>query len=176
KDVDIWENRITQAPAGERDFIDATSTILNNGEVLDDQARGWYITLPEGEKSYSRAILYDYAIVFTTYRADRVAPENPCEASSTTGTANIYGLDLISANAAINWDGATEAQLTLSDRSTQLALQGIPPSPMLIFPGGEDGDGNPILDKKIFLFADLEKKHEWGDRFRPIYWEEVIED
>ncbi|MEW8040454.1 MAG: hypothetical protein AB2800_09735 [Candidatus Thiodiazotropha endolucinida] len=176
KDGDIWENRITQAPAGERDFIDATSAILNNGEVLDDQVRGWYITLPAGEKSYSRAILYDYAIFFTTYRADSVAPENPCEASSTTGTANIYGLDLISANAAINWNGATEAPLTLSDRSTQLALQGIPPSPMLIFPGGEDGDGNPILGKKIFLFADLEKKHEWGDRFRPIYWEEVIED
>ncbi|MCG8104153.1 MAG: PilC/PilY family type IV pilus protein [Candidatus Thiodiazotropha endolucinida] len=176
KDGDIWENRITQAPAGEYDFIDATSTILNNGEVLDDQVRGWYITLPAGEKSYSRAILYDYAIFFSTYRADRVAPETPCEASSITGTASIYGLDLISANAAINWDGATEAPLTLSDRSTQLALQGIPPSPMLIFPGGEDGDGNPILGKKIFLFADLEKKHEWGDSFRPIYWEEVIED
>ncbi|MES9989953.1 MAG: hypothetical protein ABW077_18800 [Candidatus Thiodiazotropha endolucinida] len=176
KDGDIWESRINLAPAGEHDFIDATSTILNNGEVLDDQLRGWYITLPAGEKLYSRAILYDYAIFFTTYRADRVAPENPCEASSTTGNASIYGLDLISANAAINWDGDTEAPLTLSDRSTQLALQGIPPSPMLIFPGGEDGDGNPILGKKIFLFADLEKKHEWGDRFRPIYWEEVIED
>ncbi|MEW8029912.1 MAG: hypothetical protein AB2806_19525 [Candidatus Thiodiazotropha sp.] len=176
KDGDIWEDRITREPAGERDFINATSTILNNGEVLSDQARGWFINLDAGEKSFSRAILYDYAIFFTTYRANRVVSDNPCEAASTTGTARIYGLDLISANAAVDWNGASEGPLTISDRSTQLALQGIPPSPMLIFPGGEDEDGNPTLGKKIFLFSDLEKKHEWRDRFRPIYWEEVIED
>jgi type IV pilus assembly protein PilY1 len=176
KDGNIWQRDIADEPAGEHDFINASESILNSGEVLTEQYRGWYINLPPGEKSFSRAILYDYAIFFTTYRASRVTPENPCQAATTTGTAHIYGLDLITANAAINWDGSTENTLTISDRSTTLELQGIPPTPMLIFPGSEDGDGNPILGKKIFLFADLEKKHEWGDRFRPIYWEEVIED
>jgi type IV pilus assembly protein PilY1 len=176
KDGNIWQHGITDEPAGEHDFINASESILNSGEVLSDQYRGWFINLPLGEKSFSRAILYDYAIFFTTYRANRVTPEAPCQAASSTGTAYIYGFHLISANAAIHWEGATDRPLTVSDRSTDLELQGIPPTPMLIFPGSEDGDGNPILGKKIFLFSDLEKKHEWGDRFRPIYWEEVIED
>lgn len=176
RDNDIWGHGITDETAENDDFINATTTVLNHGEVLTDQYRGWFINLPAGEKSFSRAILYDYAIFFTTYRANIEIPDDPCLASSNTGTANIYGLDLISANAAINWNGATQAPLTISDRSTQLQLQGIPPSPMLIFPGGEDSNGNTTLGKKIFLFADLEKKHEWSDRFLPIYWEEVIED
>jgi type IV pilus assembly protein PilY1 len=176
KDGNIWQPGITGEPAGKYDFVNATESALNNGEVLTDQHKGWFIDLQPGEKSYSRAILYDYAIFFTTYRANRVAPDNPCQAASPTGTAYIHGVDLISANAAINWVNDTQGQLTISDRATALELQGIPPSPMLIFPGSEDGDGNPMLGKKIFLFADLEKKHEWPDRFRPIYWEEVIED
>ncbi|MES9968637.1 MAG: hypothetical protein ABW092_01300 [Candidatus Thiodiazotropha sp.] len=174
RDNNIWGRAITDQTATDSDFINATTTVLNNGEVLSDQYRGWYIDLPAGEKSFSRAILYDYAIFFTTYRANIETPDDPCLASSNPGTASIYGLDLISANAAISWSGDTEAPLTISDRSTDLQLQGIPPSPMLIFPGGEDSNGNTTLGKKIFLFADLEKKHEWGDRFLPIYWEEVI--
>lgn len=174
KDNDIWGSALTHGIA--RNFIDATNMVLNNAGVLEEQYSGWFIDLPVGEKSYSRAILYDYAIFFTTYQAERVIPDDPCSTNSTSGTAKIYGLNLISANAAINWNGDTEDALTITDRSTELALQGIPPSPMMVFPGSEDEHGNPILGKKIFLFADLEKKHEWGDRFRPIYWEEVIED
>jgi type IV pilus assembly protein PilY1 len=178
KDNDIWGHTITNDTAGTEanHFIDATNTILTSGGVLDPTRRGWYMDLAPGEKSFSRAILYDYAIFFTTYHAERVIPDDPCTANSTAGTARIYGLDLISANAAINWNGITEGELTISDRSSELSLQGIPPTPMLVFPRGEDENGNTMLGKKIFLFADLEKKHEWGDRFRPIYWEEVIEE
>jgi type IV pilus assembly protein PilY1 len=178
KDDDVWGHTMTANIAGEesQDFINATTTVLNNGGVLDDARRGWFMDLPAGEKSYSKAILYDYSIFFTTYHAERVTSEDPCLANSTSGTAKIYGLDLISANAAVNWNGITEGELTIADRSTELSLQGIPPSPMLVFPRGEDEHGNTTIGKKILLFADLEKKHEWGDRFRPIYWEEVIEE
>jgi type IV pilus assembly protein PilY1 len=176
KDNYIWQNPDNYDPAGDRDFINATTTILNNGEVVQDDARGWYINFAAGEKSFSRAILYDYSIFFTTYSADRVAAENPCQANAAIGESRLYGIDLISANAAVDWSGASEEMLGIEDRSTPLELQGIPPSPMLIFPGGEDEQGNPEIGKKIFLFADLEKKHEWSDQFLPIYWEQVIEN
>jgi type IV pilus assembly protein PilY1 len=176
KDGNIWNQASNYETAGDDDFTDATTTALNSGEVLEADSRGWYINFTGSEKSFSRAILYDYAIFFTTYRADRVVPDAPCEAASTAGSAQIYGLDLISTNAVIDWSGESEGALTINDRSSELALQGIPPSPMLIFPGGVDTNGNPGIGKKIFLFSDLEKKHEWSDRFRPIYWEEVIEE
>ncbi|MEW8356044.1 MAG: hypothetical protein AB2665_19735 [Candidatus Thiodiazotropha sp.] len=176
KDGNIWDRAISYDTAVFGDFINASTTALVNGEVLDPAYRGWYIDFTGSEKSFSSAILYDYAIFFTTYRAERVIPEQPCEAASSIGEARIYGIDLISANAAISWSGATGGQLTVNDRSTPLRLQGIPPSPMLIFPGGVDDNGNTVIGRRIFLFSDLEKKHEWSDRFRPIYWEEVIQD
>jgi type IV pilus assembly protein PilY1 len=175
KDGNIWNQVSDYETAVDNDFIPATDTALVNGQVLNDGSKGWYIGFTGSEKSYSRAILYDYAIFFTTYRADRVIPDESCQVASTTGSARIYGIDLISANAAIDWNGESDAPLSLSDRSTELELQGIPPSPMLIFPGGVDANGNPEIGKKIFLFSDLEKKYEWSDRFRPIYWEEVLE-
>ncbi|MES9992272.1 MAG: hypothetical protein ABW098_09975 [Candidatus Thiodiazotropha sp.] len=175
KDGNIWDHAISQQPAVDNDFINASTTALVNGEVLTHY-RGWYINFEGSEKSFSRAILYDYSIFFTTYSAERVVPDEPCEVEYTRGTARIYGLDLISANAAVNWNGITEHELTISDRSSQLRLQGIPPSPMLFFPGGVDDNGDAVIGRRIFLFADLQKKHEWSDRFRPIYWEEVIED
>ncbi|MEW8505212.1 MAG: hypothetical protein AB2598_00780 [Candidatus Thiodiazotropha sp.] len=176
KDSDIWHHTSSREPATDRDFIDASASALISGEVLNPQYRGWYISFAGSEKSFSRAILYDYAIFFTTYRADRALAEEPCEAVSTTGEARIYGLDLISANAAIDWNGLAEHPLSIDDRASQLQLQGIPPSPMLIFPGGVDDNGDSVIGRRIYLFSDLQKKHEWSDRFRPIYWEEVIVD
>jgi type IV pilus assembly protein PilY1 len=173
KDTDVWvpPDWDEYETATHGDLVDAS-----NSTVSALSSRGWYVDYSSAEKSFSKAILYDYAIFFTTYSTDIVEPDSLCEAVGTIGTARIYGLNLLTANAAIYWDGASEDPLTINERFTQLELQGIPPSPALIFPGETDDEGNTVIGKKIFLFADLKKKHEWSDRFRPIYWEEVIND
>ncbi|MFC1333425.1 MAG: VWA domain-containing protein [gamma proteobacterium symbiont of Clathrolucina costata] len=175
KDTALWytPDWNTYDAIAHSDFVDASDTAVAG---LDPENRGWYIDFSNSEKSFSKAILYDYAIFFTTYSADTVEPDSLCEAVGTIGTGRIYGLNLLTANGAIHWDGSSENPLTISDRSSQLELQGIPPSPQLLFPGGTDDQGNTIIGKKIFLFSDLKKKHEWSDRFRPIYWEEVIDE
>ncbi|MCU7814452.1 MAG: PQQ-binding-like beta-propeller repeat protein [Candidatus Thiodiazotropha sp. (ex Rostrolucina anterorostrata)] len=176
KDTAIWHTPDPFVTATATNFLNASPAALDRNEVLNVANKGWYVDFTTAEKSFSRAILYDYDIFFTTYSAETVLPENICEATGTVGAARIYGLDLIDAGAVIKWDPADETPLTVDDRIDQLGLQGIPPSPMLLFPGGEDDDGNTVIGKKIFLFSDLKKKREWGDRFRPIYWEEVIDE
>ncbi|MBT2988305.1 MAG: VWA domain-containing protein [Candidatus Thiodiazotropha sp. (ex Ctena orbiculata)] len=178
KDTAIWHTPdwSTDTPVAEGDLLDASDTVLSGSNVLNPLNKGWYVDFTGSEKSFSRAILYDYSIFFTTYSADTVQPDSLCEAVGTVGTARIYGLNMIDANGAIHWDGSSANPLTISDRVSQLELQGIPPSPLLIFPGGTDDEGNTVIGKKIFLFSDLKKKHEWSDRFRPIYWEEVINE
>ncbi|MCM8855978.1 MAG: VWA domain-containing protein [Candidatus Thiodiazotropha sp.] len=175
KDTAIWHipDWSTYTVTAHGNFLDASATALAKTAVLNPLNKGWFVDFTSSEKSFSRAILYDYAIFFTTYSADTVVPDSLCEAVGTIGTARIYGLDMITANGAINWNGSTDDPLTITDRTSQLQLQGIPPSPMLLFPGGTDDDGNTVI---IFLFSDLKKKHEWSDRFRPIYWEEVINE
>jgi type IV pilus assembly protein PilY1 len=174
KDPAIWQTPdwSTYDVAVDGDFLDASDAVVS---ALTLGKRGWYIDYTGSEKSYSKAILYDYSIFFTTYSAETVEPEDPCNAVGTIGTARLYGLDLLSANAVLNWDGSSEDEITLNDRSKVLDLQGIPPSPALVFPADTDGDGNTI-GKKVYLFSDLTKQTQWTDRFRPIYWEEVINE
>ncbi|MGD8914447.1 MAG: PilC/PilY family type IV pilus protein [Candidatus Thiodiazotropha sp.] len=154
-------------------FRDASTAVVN---LATAGVRGWYINFSSSEKAYSKAILYEYDIFFTTYSADAVTSDNLCEAFGSTGTAKIYGLKLLSAEAAISWSGNSENQLTINDRSSVLKMQGIPPSPSLVFPGRTDANGDTVVGKKVYLFADLKKAYEWNDRFRPIYWEEVINE
>ncbi|MCU7878643.1 MAG: VWA domain-containing protein [Candidatus Thiodiazotropha sp. (ex Lucinoma borealis)] len=178
KETAIWHTPdwSTYTVTAHGNFLDASATALARTAVLNPLNKGWFVDFASSEKSFSRAILFDYSIFFTTYSADTVVPDSLCEAVGTIGTARIYGLNMITANGAINWNGSTNDPLTITDRTSQLQLQGIPPSPMLLFPGGTDDDGNTVIGKKIFLFSDLKKKHEWSDRFRPIYWEEVINE
>jgi hypothetical protein len=158
--------------ANHNNLLDASYTTKS---TLSSGKRGWYIDYSGSEKSFSKAILYDYSIFFTTYSTETDIPANRCESVKTTGTAKLYGIDLLTANAVFNWDGTSE-DITYDDRSKALALQGIPPSPKLVFPAGKDSKGNTVVGKTVYLFADLKKQAEWSDRFRPIYWEEVINE
>jgi type IV pilus assembly protein PilY1 len=167
--IDDWD---VYDVAEHDDFLDASKATVS---ALTPGKRGWYIDYSGSEKSFSKAILYDYSIFFTTYSAETVEPKNLCEVVTTTGTAKLYGLDLLTADAVFNWDSSTDGMITLNDRSKELALQGIPPSPTLVFPAGaKDADGNAVIGKLVYLYADLKKQATWSDRFRPIYWEEII--
>ncbi|MCG8487006.1 MAG: hypothetical protein MI756_06015, partial [Chromatiales bacterium] len=99
-----------------------------------------------------------------------------CEARGSAGTARVYAVDMIDANAKFNWNGGSEDNLTVNDRSDTLNMLGIPPSPMLVFPGDLDDQGGQILGNKVHLLVGIEKKRDWDDYFLPTYWEEVIDD
>jgi hypothetical protein len=192
KDPHIWAspNWASFTAATDSNFMDASSNTVNAlAEVVSENSstsnRGWYINYTGPEKSFSKAILYDYSIFFTTYSAkiDESAQTNsdPCAPKATTGTAKIYGLNLLTANGAVNWnntnaDNAGNNPLDIHDRSKELKMQGIPPSPQLIFPAVTDSTDKSKKVTKILLFADLKKEHEWSDRFIPLYWEEVIDE
>lgn len=177
-DREVWAAPTTYTAATESDLINATSISADINNIANIDKKGWYIDLAATEKSYSKAILYDHTIFFTTFIAESTSSDDPCEATGTMGEAKIYGIDLLTASAAMDWQNGVRSQTPLptSARSLAMSMPGIPPTPMLIFPGATNEDGDSIIGKKIFLFSDLEKKAEWSDRFRPIYWEEVIED
>jgi type IV pilus assembly protein PilY1 len=179
KDTYIWSTPDwnTYKAADDDDFLNASAGIVYG---LDSTKKGWYMDYSsDTEKSFSKAILYDYAIFFTTYSGDIELTENLCEAVGKLGTGRIYGLNLLTASAAINWSGSTEGTISDDKRSKKLAIQGIPPQPALLFPqgtGGDNSNGVPPIGDSIILFSDLEDQFKWKDRFRPIYWEEVIDE
>jgi type IV pilus assembly protein PilY1 len=175
KDQALWYAPTSYTTVTENDLENASSDAVDRTAVLDIASGGWYMDFSSSEKGFSQAVLYDNGIYFTTYSATRAEDLGDCEARGATGTARVYGLELITADAVINWDGDSDAPLTASDRSDTLNMLGIPPSPTLVFPG-ENDDGNEVIGKKVHLLVGIEKKHEWSDRFRPVYWEEVIED
>jgi type IV pilus assembly protein PilY1 len=177
KDKAVWH-----APSGayttitNSQLLDATGAERTDAEVLDIANGGWFIELSGSEKSYSKAILYDYAVIFTTYSAIRADDLGDCEAIGALGTARVYAVHMVNSGAVFNWNGGSEDNLNVSHRSDTLNMLGIPPSPTLVFPGETDDDGNQVIGKKVHLLVGIEKKREWSDRFRPIYWEEVIDD
>ncbi|MES9939362.1 MAG: hypothetical protein ABW104_13170 [Candidatus Thiodiazotropha sp. 6PLUC2] len=175
KDQALWFTPSPYTAVTQSDLENATSAAVENANVLVDSSGGWYMDFSSSEKSFSQAVLYDYGVYFTTYSAIRAEDLGDCEARGANGTARIYGLNMINASAVINFTGGSNTNLTTSNRSHTLNMLGIPPSPTLVFPG-EDNDGTQVIGRKVHLLVGLEKMAEWSDRFRPIYWEEVIHD
>jgi hypothetical protein len=68
--------------------------------------------------------------------------------------------------------GGSEGTLNGGDRSKVLSMLGIPPSPTLVFPEGEQA---ATLGSVVKALVGLEEVAEWPERLRPILWEEVIE-
>jgi type IV pilus assembly protein PilY1 len=176
KDMNVWAVPASYTTITESNMIDATNSALANSQVLDITNGGWYLDFSSTEKSYSKAILYDYAIIFTTFSATRAEDMGDCEARGAAGTARIYAVNLINAGAMFNWGGGSEENLTVNDRSDTLNMLGIPPSPSLVFPGETNEEGQQVIGKEIHLLVGIESMRKWFDRFRPIYWEEVIDD
>jgi type IV pilus assembly protein PilY1 len=176
KDTNVWYPPASYTAVTESSMLNATSSTLNSADVLNIANSGWYLDFSSTEKSYSKAILYDYAIIFTTFSATRAEEQGDCEARGAAGTARVYAVNLVNAGAMFNWGGGSEENLTVNDRSDTLNMLGIPPSPTLVFPGETDDDGQQVIGKEIHLLVGIENMRRWSDRFRPIYWEEVIDD
>ncbi|MBK1654360.1 pilus assembly protein [Allochromatium vinosum] len=187
KDYDIfqakdWDN-FTPYTHASNDFLDITTNMVQVGTEEQQQAvvedlqdrKGWFYTLPNtGEKVLSKALIANYAAMFTTYSGERSDEISPCEASSTTGTARFYALDLRHGGGRFDLDG--DGSLDTDDRSVAItSIGGLPPPPNLFFTRGGDGDGGDSGPSEIITLVGLDEVIRWSDRFKAIYWEQLID-
>jgi type IV pilus assembly protein PilY1 len=186
KDTNVWAAPSTYVTIVQSDLYDATDNLVQDGsdaQQLQAQsdlagAQGWYIDFDTGEKSFSEAVLYNYAVMFTTYNAERSSELAACEARSATGTSRFYTVNMIDASAMFSGLGGNEGTLDINDRTKFLNMAGLPPTPTLLFPDNqtdESGGGN-ILGSVVTALVALENVNDWPLQLIPIWWEEVIND
>jgi type IV pilus assembly protein PilY1 len=179
KDPSVWTAPGSYVTVVNSDLFDATSNIVQEGSESEQitakqeilTASGWYIDLGTAEKSFSKAVLYNYAVLFTTYSAVRTDDLAACEARGAVGVSRFYSVNMTNGAAIFDGLGGNEGGLESSDRSMVLSMVGMPPSPTLVFPGSESGG----LGQVVKALVGLEEVYEWPDRFIPISWEEVIQ-
>jgi type IV pilus assembly protein PilY1 len=180
KDPAVWIKPTTYVTVEYDDLYDASDNLVQGGtgeQIVAAQnalaaLSGWYIDLGYSEKSYSKAILYDYYVLFTTFSAERSAELAACEARGASGVGRAYAVNMKNASAVIDGFGGSEGTLDSNDRSKVLSMLGIPPSPTLVFPEGEDA---ATLGNVVKALIGLEEVTEWPERLRAISWEEVFE-
>ncbi|MEW8525464.1 MAG: VWA domain-containing protein [Candidatus Thiodiazotropha endolucinida] len=180
KDPAVWMKPTTYVTVAQNELYDASDNLVQDGtaeQVISAQnslasLNGWYIDLGFSEKSYSKAVLYDYLVLFTTFSAERSAELAACEARGASGVGRAYAVNMKDASAIIDGFGGHEGTLDIGDRTKVLSMLGIPPSPTLVFPEGEEA---ATLGNVVKALVGLEEVTEWPERLRPISWEEVIE-
>jgi type IV pilus assembly protein PilY1 len=170
------------------DLYNASTNFFTNtaATALIAGAEGWFIDFASTEKSYSKAVLFDYTILFTTYSQHPTPDTDKCKAQGSSGYAFGYAINMLDAAAVFAGLNGEADVLEPEDRYVTLSIKGIPSSPILLFPDDEDGK----MADKVYGRLDLEgsgggngppgpcgdRSLEWCQRFRPISWEEVIPD
>ncbi len=180
KDLAVWKAPATYTTVVTSDLYDATANLIQDGSGTEiataaaalNSASGWYIDFTGSEKAFSKARLYDYAVMFTTYAGERRADTAVCTAYNTSGEARFYAINMVDASAMFSDLDGTPGDLDIGDRSKVLSIPGIPPAPTLVYPDYGASGGLGHIVKAI---VGLEGVAEWPDRFHAIYWEEVIE-
>ncbi|BAO45250.1 pilus assembly protein [Thiolapillus brandeum] len=171
-------------PIKESGLYDATANLIQDGTAAQkvtaqnalNAAAGWLIDLAAGEKGFSAAKVYDYAVLFTTYNGDRSPSTDACDALNTQGESQFYALDMTNgASIFAEMDGDNSTK-DIGDRKKLLNVPGMPPAPALMFPKAVDANGNVKLGGEVLAIVGLEEAARWPDRFHPISWEEVTED
>ncbi len=131
----------------ENDLYDTTGNIIGEGNQTQiDAARqslntnqGWYIKLNEtdgsfiGEKVIGESITFNGILIFSSFTPTSTQA-NTCSAK---GASAAWAINLIDGQPVFNFD-TSNPDLTRSDRKGALSLQGLPPSPSIVFT--EDGD------------------------------------
>ncbi|PVV11059.1 MAG: hypothetical protein B6D77_07335 [gamma proteobacterium symbiont of Ctena orbiculata] len=181
KDPAVWIKPTTYTTVVESQLYDASDNLVQDGSATQQaQAsnllatlNGWYIDFGYSEKSFSKAVLYDYAVLFTTFSAERSPELAACEARGAIGVGRFYAINMRDGSAIFDGLGGSEGTLDGNDRSKVLSMLGMPPSPTLVFPEGEEAG---TLGQVVKALVGLEEVYEWPDRFHPISWEEVIHE
>ncbi len=180
KDPNVWSAPATYVAVTNSDLYDVTDNLIQDGNATEKATAftdlaasdGWYLDFRTSEKSFSKAVLYNYAVLFTTFSATRDQDLAVCEARGATGIPRFYAVNMINGSAMFAGLGGNDATLSGVDRSKVLSMLGMPPTPTLVFPDGEDG----VLGSVIKAMVGLEEVTEWDRQLIPITWEEVIEE
>ena len=124
--------KLSGLPFDNTDLTDVTNDELDGGDANQRAAAGWYFDFTSGgfagEKVLSAATTTAGIVTFTTFRPDPDAVTDPCLAS--VGNANAYNFNILSAAAALDWDG--DGNIDLGDRKLALG-SGIPSGVVPIF-------------------------------------------
>jgi len=180
KDPNIWVKGDYEVVA-RRDLYDATE---NKIQSSDEELRkiektalvgrqGWFIDLPEaGEKVFSKASVYDYAVMFTSYSGTADDIEDICSAADTKSKSTFWAVDMITGGAIFPELDGDDKHLKTSDRQKLLTIPGIPPAPTLLFPATDDGK----VGKQVVALVGLQEMVRLSDRFRAMSWESVVGD
>jgi len=124
--------QISGSAYNDSDLIDVTSTILESSDSTHKEAGGWFYDFTDagttGEKVLSAPVTAGGIVTFTTFSPEETSSGDACGASLGLGTA--YNFDILTANAALDWDG--DGDIDLNDRQFELS-GGIPSSVVPIF-------------------------------------------
>ncbi len=179
KDPNIWRAPISYDVITRANLHDATANLVQVGDADDRSnqlaalsvSNGWFIDMPAGagEKIFSKASLYDFSVLFTTYSGTRANDSDVCSAGTTEGEAKFWAVNMLTGAAVFSQLGGDSATLDTADRSKSLNIPGMPPSPTLLFPAQTKGG----LGRVVIALVGLQEVTRWPDRFHAIYWEEV---
>ena len=132
------------------DLFDATSNRLGSSDTTVRDAareellksRGAYINLRQGEKVLTTSRTIDNSVIFATFQPGETRAASSCAAGE--GVSRLYVLDVIglTPSADLNESGGV---LTTGDRDKELAIGGIPPNPVILFPDNPDGPIEPVV-------------------------------
>lgn len=107
------------------DLVDVTASALDATDADDLAADGWFydftIAGSVAEKVLSAPATVNFAVVFTTFKPNGASLTDPCQGS--VGNASAYNFNILSAGAALDWDG--NGDITLNDRELSIG-GGIP--------------------------------------------------
>jgi type IV pilus assembly protein PilY1 len=183
RDFAVWRAPADGSDAGtDPDY----AAVVDEGDLVNAtpspgtaaSGSGWYIDLEtstgEKQKGFSKAKVYDYVVLFTTYSGSST-PAEECTGTSSTGVSHLYAINMIDGSAILQVSGSNFQQptraLTNADRQVELDIPGLPPEPGLMFP-----DDAGKLGGKVVAVVGLTSPAQWPDRFHPISWEEVIDE
>ncbi len=146
----------------ENDLYDTTGNIIGEGtQTQIDAARvalntnnGWFIKLNEpdgsfiGEKIIGKSITFNGILIFSSFTPISTQV-NSCTGN---GASSSWAINLLDGQPVFNFDTSSDS-LTRSDRKGVLNLQGLPPSPTILFPS--DGGAVTTFFGTVQMKADL---------------------
>ncbi len=188
KDTDVFTVSGSYTALGEGDLYDATANLIQDGSPAQkvtaqaalDASSGWFIDLLEGtvkQKSFSTAQIFNSVILFSTYQGQRSTSADVCTATTSSGLSNLYAISLLDATAVANLDTSTGTGTVFNaaDRSIDLNIPGLPPTPVIIFPPASGSGGVNLGDKGATVIVGLQRAIKLPDRLFLIDWEEIIQ-
>ncbi len=122
----------SSAPVTRANMVDVT-TNLSPDPSLFDSKRGWFIQLENGEKVLSSGVVSNGTLFMSSYLPES-AFVNKCQ--RVVGSSRLYAMGLLDGAPTVDLDNDGNV-----DRSVDLTLPGLPPSPQLLL----DGTGDQVL-------------------------------